>query len=130
MLEELFFLHPAKHRGFKNNLIQSIYFRFRIQNHWRPNQEFFWTHSSTLVNVALSYEKWLTNCFSQWTQIGDKECYKLLSYIISYTVKMLRLTVTSRLGTFWKGGGEGGAGAFGELCAPLKKSWLCRYSTC
>lgn len=57
LLEELFFLHTAKHRGFKNNLIQSIYFRFRIQNHWRPNQEFFWTHSSTFVNVALSYEK-------------------------------------------------------------------------
>ena len=43
---------------------------------------------------------WLIASDSQWTQIGDKECYKLLIYIISYTVKMLRLTVTSCLGTF------------------------------
>ena len=100
-------------------------FNFRFKISGDQTRSFFWTHSSTFVNVVLSYEKWLT-CFSQWTQIGDKECYKLLSYIISYTVKMLRLTVTSRLGTFWKGG-EGGAGAFGELCAPLKKSWLCPF---
>ena len=51
---------------------------------------------------------WLT-CYSQWTQKGDKEVFKSLSYIISYTVKMLRLTVTSSLGTLgW------GAGPFGE----------------
>ena len=81
-------------------------FNFGFKISGDQTRRFFWTHSSTFVNVALSYEKWLT-CFSQWTQIGDKECYKLLSYIISYTVKMLRLTVTSRLGTFWKGGRVG-----------------------
>ena len=36
---------------------------------------------------------------------------------------MRRLTVTFPLGTLGAGG-DGGTGAFGELCAPLKKSWL------
>ena len=43
------------------------------------------------VNVALSYEKLLT-CFSQRTQKGHKKFYNLLSYVISRTVKTLRLT--------------------------------------
>ena len=35
-LEELFI--PTKHCGFKSNKMQSIYFRFRIQNLWRLDQ--------------------------------------------------------------------------------------------
>ena len=48
-------------------------------------------------------------CYSQWTQKGDTEVFISLSYIISYAVKMLKLTVTSSLGTL-----EEGAGGFGE----------------
>ena len=61
-----------------------------------------------LLNETLSYEMQLT-CYSHWNQKGDKEVFKSPSYIISYTVKMLRLTVTSPLGTL-----GGGAGGFGE----------------
>ena len=60
------------------------------------------------------WEERLT-CFSQWTQRGDKEFYKLPRYFISYTVKTLKLTETSNLGTL-----VGEEGTFGELCVPLK----------
>ena len=52
-------------------------------------------------------------CYSQWTQKGDTEVFISLSYIISYTVKMLRLTVTSSLGTL--GGGAGGIWRIGHF---------------
>ena len=76
----------------------------------------FWIQASMFVNVALSYEKRLT-CLSQWTQKGHKKFYNLLSYVISHTVKTLRLTNF----TFGHiGGGRREAGAFGEMCVTLK----------
>ena len=60
-------------------------------------------------------------CFSQWIQKDDKDFFSLLSYVISYTVKTLRL---SHLLGHWVGGGGGVIRAFGGLCVRPKKSWL------
>lgn len=46
---------------------------------------------------------------------GDEELYKILRYVILFTVKTLKLTVTSTLGTLWE---EAGAGRRG-ICAYL-----------
>lgn len=52
---------------------------------------------------------------------GDEELYKILRYVILFTVKTLKLTVTSTLGTLWEGTG---GGALGYLCVPDEHSWL------
>ena len=52
---------------------------------------------------------------------GDEELYKILRYVILFTVKTLKLTVTSTLGTLWEGAG---GGAQGYLCVPAENSWL------
>ena len=66
--------------------------RFRIQNLQRLDKTgtFFFNLSihASLCNCKRSLElwKWLT-CFSQWTQKGHKEFFKLLRDLISYSVK-------------------------------------------
>lgn len=55
--------------------------------------------------------------WDRYPQKGDEELYEILRYVILFTVKTLKLTVTSTLGTLWEGGGRS-AGVFAE------KSWL------
>ena len=49
---------------------------------------------------------------------GDEELYKILRYVILFTVKTLKLTVTSTLGTLWEGAGAERWG----ICAYLMKT--------
>ena len=74
---------------------------------------FGFTHLCASVNVALSQ--------SYWRDLVNKlkKAKKNFSNYLE-TSQTLRLTVTLP----WWGRVEVGTGAFGELCIPLKKSWL------
>ena len=59
-------VYSTKHCGFKSNKMQSIYFRFRIQNLWRLDQTriYYYYHFLDSSIYVQSFEKRLT-CFSQ-----------------------------------------------------------------
>jgi len=84
----------------------------------KPGRFYFWDS-----RICVCYKK--SDCrasANEPTQKGDEELYKILRYVILFTVKTLKLTVTSTLGTLWEGGRS--AGVFGELCVPAENSWL------
>lgn len=78
---------------------------------WRLN----WPSFLFFGFTRLLFWRRAIDALQSMTQRGDKEFYKLLRYFISYTVKTLKLTETSNLGTL-----AGEEGTFGELCVPLK----------
>ena len=115
-------VYSTKHWGIKGNCqIQSIPFRFRIQNLQRVDQTgsffIFWIRASLYVcKHSLESLKRLA-CLSQYTQKGEKEFFKLLTRDVINAFAYSNLTLV-------KGGAEGGTGAFGELvsCAYLWKN--------
>ena len=73
---------------------------------------------------ALLYDRWLT-CVSQWTQTRGKVFYKLLmSFHMQKKLMGLKSNQVFNQRRFFRWGGGGGSKRFGELCVPLKKSWL------
>ena len=87
-----------------------------------PNRDvfIFWIHDSAFVIRRAIDVLQSMNPKSRWRIL------QITSYVILFTVKTLKLIVTSTFGTLWEEGegGWGVAGVFGELCVPSEESGL------